>query len=222
MMPEETRKRPKPVDYDQLYPGRFIKAGELLGKKVTLTITDVDMEDLVGEDNKPKAKAALAFKETEKQMVMCKTNGMSIKAMFGKKLADWVGKRITIFPDTWNNEPCIRIWGSPDIERDLEVEIALPRRRPFKKTMHAMTRANGASKQNGHGTTSGGQQSELPAPQKHIADLQATKTPEEFEGLRKTIWGVYAAAGKEVPVEIDAAANDHAEALSQADEGVQL
>lgn len=136
---EQSRRRAKPVDFDQLYPGRFIKAGELLGKKVTLTIADVDLEDLMGEDNKPKAKATLSFKETEKQMVMCKTNGICLKAMFGKKLSDWLGKRITIFPDTWNGEPAIRIWGSPDIEEESEVEVALPRRRPFKKTMHRTT-----------------------------------------------------------------------------------
>ncbi len=133
---ESPRKRPKPVEWDQLYPGRFIKAGELLGKKVTLTIADVDLEDLMGEDNKPKAKATLAFKETEKQMVMCKTNGLCIKAMFGKKLDVWVGKRITLFEDAWNGEPCVRIWGSPDIAEDQVVEISLPRRRPFNKTMH--------------------------------------------------------------------------------------
>ena len=134
----------KPVEYDQLYPGRFIKAGELLGRKVTVTISDVDLEELMGEDNKPKQKAALTFKETPKQLVMCKTNGISIKAMFGTKLAEWIGKRVTLFPDTWNGEPCIRIWGSPDIERDIEVEVSLPRRRPFKKTMHAMTKGKPA------------------------------------------------------------------------------
>lgn len=135
---EQERKRPKPVDFDQLYPGRFIKAGELLGKKVTLTITDVDTEELMGENNKPKIKATLSFKETDKQMVMCKTNGLCIKAMFGKKLDAWVGKRITIFEDTWNGEPATRIWGSPDIAEDQVVEVALPRRRPFNKTMHRM------------------------------------------------------------------------------------
>lgn len=132
----EPRRRAKPVDFDQLYPGRFIKAGELLGKKVTLTIADVDIEDLMGEDGKPKAKATLAFRETEKMHVMCKTNGVCLKEMFGKEIAQWIGKRITIFPDTWNGEPCIRVWGSPDIEAEIEVTVSLPRRRPFKKTMH--------------------------------------------------------------------------------------
>lgn len=135
-MTDEPRKRPKPVDFDQLYPGRFIKAGELLGKKVTLTISEVDLEDLQGEDGAKKTKAILSFRETEKKHVMCKTNGVCIRDMFGKEIANWIGKRIVIFPDTWNGEPAIRIWGSPDIESDVEVTVSLPRRRPFKKTMH--------------------------------------------------------------------------------------
>jgi hypothetical protein len=136
MIETETRKRPKPVDFDQLYPGRFIKAGELLGKKVTLTISDVDLEDLIGEDNKPKAKCTVAFRETEKMLIACKTNGICIREMFGKKLSNWLGKRITIFEGTWNGEPATRVWGSPDIEKDFEVEVQLPRRRAFKMTMH--------------------------------------------------------------------------------------
>lgn len=135
-MNDETRIRPKPVDYDQLYPGRFIKAGELMGKKVTLTISDVDLEDLMGDDGKEKAKAIVSFKETPKKMVTCKTNGICLKEMFGKKLADWIGKRVTIFPDVWNGEPAVRIWGSPDIDANIDVQITLPRRRPFKKTLH--------------------------------------------------------------------------------------
>jgi hypothetical protein len=135
-MNDEIRTRPKPVDFDQLYPGRFIKAGELLGKKVTLTITNVDLEDLMGEDGKEKAKAIVGFRETPKKLVTCKTNGICLREMFGKKLSEWIGKRVTLFPDTWNGEPCIRIWGSPDLESDVDVQITLPRRRPFKKTLH--------------------------------------------------------------------------------------
>ena len=137
-MNDEPRKLKKPVDYDQLYPGRFLKAGEFLGKKVTLTITDADIEELAGEDGKPKIKAIISFDETEKKLVACKTNGICLKEMFGKELANWIGKRVTLFPDVWNGEPCIRVWGSPDIEAEKEVTVTLPRRRPFKKTMHKM------------------------------------------------------------------------------------
>lgn len=130
----------KPVDFDQLYPGRFIKAGELQGKKVTLTIADVDTEELVGDDGKTQIKATLAFKETPKKHVCCKTNGICIREMFGRKIADWIGKRVTFYPDVWNGDPCIRVWGSPDIDREIPVTITLPRKRPIKKTMHPMGR----------------------------------------------------------------------------------
>lgn len=134
-MNDATKTRQKPSVFDQLYPGRFLKAGELLGKKVTLTIRDTDLEELVGEDGKPKAKAVVSFRESEKQLVLCKTNGICLKEMFGVQLVDWVGKRVTIFPDVWNGEPAIRIWGSPDIAADRDVTITLPRRKPFRKTL---------------------------------------------------------------------------------------
>jgi hypothetical protein len=138
-MMQEPKKLPKPTLYDQLYPGRFIKAAELLGKKPSLTMTDIDLEELEGDDGK-KTKCIITFKETVKKLVACKTNGLCIKAMFGKELKDWLGKRVTIHEDLWNGEPCIRIWGSPDIQADIDVEIALPRRRPFKRTLRRVDR----------------------------------------------------------------------------------
>lgn len=139
-MNDMERKLDKPTVYDQLYPGRFIKAGELQGKKVTLTIADVDIEELEGEGGAKKVKAIISFRESKKQLVACKTNGICLREMFGRELAVWIGKQITLFEDTWNGEPCTRIWGSPDIAHELEVEVALPRRRPFKKVMHVVQR----------------------------------------------------------------------------------
>lgn len=133
---EQPRKLKKPTIFDNLYPGRFIKSSEFMGKKPTLTITDVDVEELQGDDGSKKIKAIISFKETEKKLVACKTTGTQIREMFGKQLADWIGKRVTLFEDTWNGEGCTRVYGSPDIAEDMEVTISLPRRRPFKKTLH--------------------------------------------------------------------------------------
>lgn len=134
------------VDFDQLYPGRFIKAGELLGKKVTLTVTDIQHEELVGDDGKPSTKVTLSFKETPKKHVCCKTNAICMRDMFGRELNKWKGKRVTFFPDTWNGEPAIRVWGSPDIDREIEVTVTLPRRKPFKKTMHIVGKTAASAK----------------------------------------------------------------------------
>jgi hypothetical protein len=125
----------KPVDWDQLYPGRFIKTGDLLGKNVTLRIAGIDLDELEGETGK-KIKGVITFERTEKQMALNKTNGICLKEMFGRKVQDWVGKRITLMPALWNGEECIRIYGSPDIEADKEITVTLPRKRPQRMTMH--------------------------------------------------------------------------------------
>jgi hypothetical protein len=129
------KKLPKPVDWDELYPGRFLKAADFKGNKVTLRIADVNLEELVG-DKGPQIKGVIAFNGTDKQLALNKTNGICLKAMFGKKVQEWVGKRITLFPTTYNDDDCIRVWGSPDIADEMNVDVQLPRKRPFKMTMH--------------------------------------------------------------------------------------
>lgn len=126
----------KPLrSFDDLYPGRFLKAGNFQGKKVTLTIKDMSREELEGDDGK-KTKAILSFKETELGLVACKTNGLCIKTMFGDDLQNWKGKRVTFFPSEWNGDPCIRVWGSPDIAEDIRFDVKLPRRKPIATTLH--------------------------------------------------------------------------------------
>lgn len=132
---ETAKQLPTPVDWDQLYPGRFMKAGEFNGKKPTLTITAVKLDELEGTKGK-QVKGIIGFKETEKALALNRTNGICIKAMFGRKVQEWVGKRVTLFAGTWDGEECIRVWGSPDIEADFEAKIELPRKRPFNMTMH--------------------------------------------------------------------------------------
>ncbi len=135
----------KPVDWDELYPNRFLKAGELGEKKVTLTIRDVNLEELIG-DNGPKIKGAVSFDGTPNQLPLNNTNGTCHTAMFGRKVPGWVGKRITLFADKWNGEPAVRVWGSPDLEEDKQITVALPRRRPIPMVMHAV-RPNGQRQQ---------------------------------------------------------------------------
>lgn len=128
----------KPVDFDELYPGRFLKAGTLgdLEKK-PLTIIDVDTDELEGNKGR-QVKGIVTFKEVPQGLCLNKTNGLCLKAMFGRKVRDWNGKRVALFVGEWAGDVCIRIWGSPDIEADIEAEIALPRKKPFNMTMRAM------------------------------------------------------------------------------------
>ena len=137
-MPTELR---QPNNFDQLYPGRFLKAGTLDDKKVTLTISAVVHEKLEGEKG-AELKAVMSFNQTEMQLVVAKTNALCIKEMFGPILKDWVGKRVTFFeskvenPGPLKGQPCIRVWGSPDLPADTTIQIKLPKKKPTPMVMH--------------------------------------------------------------------------------------
>lgn len=131
----------KPISFDELYPGRFLKAADLRGQKVTVRIADVALEELEGEKGS-KVKGIIFLRNTDKQIVLNRTNGLCLKGMFGKTLSDWIDKRITLTADKTklgkDTVDCIRIYGSPDIAEDMAVSVTLPRRKPFEMTMHAV------------------------------------------------------------------------------------
>jgi hypothetical protein len=135
MAAEQKRIFQKPVDWDELYPGRFIKCADLKGKNVTLTIASVDLEELEGDKGK-QIKGVVGFDKTEKQLALNKTNGICLKEMFGKKVQGWVGKRVTLMPSMWNGDEAIRVYGSPDLPESKDIVVALPRKRPMQMTMH--------------------------------------------------------------------------------------
>jgi hypothetical protein len=152
----------KELTYESAFPGRFLTAGHFDGKKVTLTVADVYVEDLEGSEKKAKPpKMVMSFVGKKMELVIPKTNAYCIKEMFGHKCTDWVGKRITFFPTKCRFGPsmvdCIRVWGSPDFPEDKDITVPQGRNTPWQTTLHAMkakpeaapAAANGAKKPNG-------------------------------------------------------------------------
>ena len=125
------------MDYDELFPGRFLKSGEFKGRKVKLTIKAIRLEQLPQDRGPDKTRGIVAFDETPKELVLNRTNGECIKAMFGRDTDQWIGKRLVLFPMPYQGDTAIRVWGSPDLDADLPVQVTLPRKRPFPMTMHA-------------------------------------------------------------------------------------
>lgn len=139
------------LSYDQLFPSRFIKAGEFGGKPVTLTITAVEMEELEKEDGTEKNAPIVSFKETKRQWVLIKTNAQCLLAMWGPNTDDWVGKRVTLFPERdasglSDSGLCIRVKGSPDIDGPIVASIKLPRRKAQSRKL-VKTGGNTASEE---------------------------------------------------------------------------
>jgi hypothetical protein len=128
----------KGLDYDALFPGRFLKAGLFVGKDVTLTIARVRLEDLPEEKGGNRARGIIGFQETKLELVLNRTNGECIKAMFGRDTGEWVGRRVTFFPAKIDSEfadIAIRVRGSPDIPAAVTFDLKLPRKRPKSVTL---------------------------------------------------------------------------------------
>lgn len=125
----------KGLDFDKLFAGRFLKAGEFEGRDVTLTIASIELEDLPQEKGGDKTKGIIGFRETKKKLVLNRTNGECMKGMWGRDTGEWVGKRVTLYPAEWNGEPAIRVKGSPDLPAPMNLEIKLPRRKPMNMKM---------------------------------------------------------------------------------------
>lgn len=125
------------LTYDLAFPGRFLKADLLDGRHVTVGIAKVYQEVLEGEKGE-ETKLIIAFMGAKREIVCNKTNALCLKEMFGSKCAEWIGKRITMFPTKVNFGPkkvdAIRIAGSPDIEADIEVSARIGRKQ-FKTTL---------------------------------------------------------------------------------------
>jgi hypothetical protein len=125
------------MHFDELFPNRFMKAGEFKGKDVTLKIAKILREDLEGDKGK-ETKAIVSFDKTPKQLVLNKTNALCLKAMFGAEVDGWVGKRVTFYPaaiEFGDNDLAIRVRGSPDLAADMTFDLKLARKKAKPTTL---------------------------------------------------------------------------------------
>lgn len=132
------------LTFDQLFPGRFIKAGEMHGKPVTLTIERIYLEELEKEDGTTKPQAIVIFREIKREWALNRTNASALRAMWGDDTDAWLGKRVTLFPEPdtsglSESGVAIRVKGSPDIAKTITAQIKLPRRRPVQRKLEKTT-----------------------------------------------------------------------------------
>lgn len=83
-------------DIDKIFPSRYLKAGDLDGREITVTIKEVKLEN-VGQTKE--SKPVLYFRGAQKGLVLNITNSKRIAMMAGSKdTDDWVGQRIILYP----------------------------------------------------------------------------------------------------------------------------
>jgi hypothetical protein len=120
------------MDYELLFPGRFLKSVEFKGRDVTLTIASVATEMLPEDAGGEKLKGIVSFKEAKKKLVLNRTNAMTIAQMFGRETDGWVGHKVTFYPAPYQDETAIRVKGSPELKEPVVFELKLPRKKARK------------------------------------------------------------------------------------------
>jgi hypothetical protein len=99
------------VNINSAFPSNYIKASDLNGAAVVVTIADVKVEG-VGRDKE--VKPVVYFVGKQKGMVLNRTNSKKIADIAGSQdTEDWPGTKIAIYPTTTEfggeEVECIRI-----------------------------------------------------------------------------------------------------------------
>lgn len=81
--------------------------------EVTLQIEAVSADELIGDKGRKSKKPHVKFVGRKKRLALNKTNGKTVKRLYGKETNDWVGKWVTLYATTTEfdgeQRDCIRI-----------------------------------------------------------------------------------------------------------------
>lgn len=85
------------VNINNVFESKYLKASDLNGKKIKLTVSDVST-DTFENNGKQETKLILSFAGKKKGMVLNKTNAMSLAGAWGPETDGWEGKECAVFP----------------------------------------------------------------------------------------------------------------------------
>ena len=80
-----------------LFP--YIEGGALVDRAVTLTMADVRTTRMPDHKGDEQTKFVLHFLESQKGLILNKTNTKAIIELYGRDSDDWAGKRITLYAE---------------------------------------------------------------------------------------------------------------------------
>ncbi len=147
------------MNINEAFPSNYLKATDLQGRRVEVTMADVKTEKL-GEDFRP----VLSFKGKEKGLVLNKTNANAIIDAYGPETDDWFGKPVVLFEAMVEFQgrrvPAIRV----DVPRRPRQEFAQRAQEPDRAPNGA---GNGAAKRDEWASQ---QRATAPAPAPDVMD----------------------------------------------------
>jgi len=85
------------MNLDDLFPSRYFKASDFEDGPRTFVMSHVEKQEMAQSKKK---KPVVFFNEEDKGLVLNVTNGTTIGMAYGKGIAGWEGKPITLFKTT--------------------------------------------------------------------------------------------------------------------------
>ena len=97
------------MNFDDLFPSKYLKASDLNSEPRTALIKNIDTEKMNDGEMKP----VVYFKGSSKGLVLNVTNGRVIADLYGSDTDGWVGKPIALVASTTDFQgrtvDCIRL-----------------------------------------------------------------------------------------------------------------
>lgn len=94
------------------FPSKYLKASDLQGRSVEVTIATIVMEE-IGQGDDKQEKPVIYFVGKEKGIICNVINGKMIAESYGDETDDWVGQLVEIYPDKTSFKgdivDCIRV-----------------------------------------------------------------------------------------------------------------
>lgn len=85
------------MNINNSFPSKWLKSGDIEdGTDLVLTIKAVEIET-VGQGEDAEEKPVIYFNETEKGLVLNKTNAATIAALYTPETDNWTGKKVALF-----------------------------------------------------------------------------------------------------------------------------
>ena len=115
---------------DEVFPSKYLKAADLGGKPLVVTIDRAVLETLKSPEGKSQEKTVVSFRGLKKTLPLNLTNWNSIADICGDDTDDWPGHQIELYPTTTEMGgkavDCIRV--RPPSQRPLPIKQ--PKKRP--------------------------------------------------------------------------------------------
>jgi len=87
------------ADFDKIYGSKYLGEADLEGGEPRLKISKVELVELRDKNGSTKLKFVIWFEDTDKGLVLNKTNAKKLADAYGKQPDKWVGQIVQLYSE---------------------------------------------------------------------------------------------------------------------------